>query len=360
MRMTRDNPFSSRTARRKVVRNGVSRIHLSEKGSHSTAHSGILPIAALQAMLTACLGCLLVASTAAALGRAARIDPVLACPKTKTALLREATVLGSIRTDVQTNRVTGARYPVNEIYVDLTPQREGPLGFSELASELLSQDVWSMQTGVFRTPAMAFIYERGWRQNFNAMGFPGPDKEFAELSDFFAPVADGGIDVDLSCGSGLMSRRLVRSGRYERVLALDYSEALLRETSRRFEEEAIESDRLTLVRADAAAAPAHRLPRCAARGRRAALLAAARDEPCRSVASPPTGRPLLRDDVLRERGDVLVAAADGARGDALLQGRGRARSAARAGGLPDRVARGAKGRARVCHHSRGVQGAQCC
>jgi ubiquinone/menaquinone biosynthesis C-methylase UbiE len=156
---------------------------------------------------------------------------------------------------VLTNRVTGARYPVNEIYVDLTPQREGPLGFSELASELLSQDVWSMQTGVFRTPAMAFIYERGWRQNFNAMGFPGPDKEFAELSDFFAPVADGGIVVDLSCGSGLMSRRLVRSGRYERVLALDYSEALLRETSRRFEEEAIESDRLTLVRADAAALP---------------------------------------------------------------------------------------------------------
>jgi len=219
------------------------------------AYPRLVPVQVFTAMLTACLGCLLVASTAAALGRAARIDPVLACPKTKTALLREATVLGSIRTDVLTNRVTGARYPVNEIYVDLTPQREGPLGFSELASELLSQDVWSMQTGVFRTPAMAFIYERGWRQNFNAMGFPGPDKEFAELSDFFAPVADGGIVVDLSCGSGLMSRRLVRSGRYERVLALDYSEALLRETSRRFEEEAIESDRLTLVRADAAALP---------------------------------------------------------------------------------------------------------
>ena len=30
-----------------------------------------------------------------------------------------------------------------------------------------------MQTQFFRTPAMAFLYERGWRQNFNAAGFPG-------------------------------------------------------------------------------------------------------------------------------------------------------------------------------------------
>ena len=43
--------------------------------------------------------------------------------------------------------------------------------------------------------------------------------------------------VDLSCGSGLMSRRLCRSGRYRRVLGLDYSEAMLRETSRRFDAE---------------------------------------------------------------------------------------------------------------------------
>ena len=80
-----------------------------------------------------------------------------------------------------------------------------------------------MQTQFFRTPAMAFLYERGWRQNFNAAGFPGIDKEFAEAAEFFAPCADGGVVVDLSCGSGLMTRRLCRSGRYRRVLGLDYS-----------------------------------------------------------------------------------------------------------------------------------------
>ena len=51
------------------------------------------------------------------------------------------------------------------------------------------------------------------------------------------PGAEGGVVVDLSCGSGLMTRRLCRSGRYRRVLALDYSEAMLRETGRRFDVE---------------------------------------------------------------------------------------------------------------------------
>ena len=109
-----------------------------------------------------------------------------------------------------------------------------------------------MQTQFFRTPAMAFLYERGWRQNFNAAGFPGIDKEFAEAAEFFAPCADGGVVVDLSCGSGLMTRRLCRSGRYRRVLGLDYSEAMLGETSRRFDAEGAPRDALTLVRADAA------------------------------------------------------------------------------------------------------------
>ena len=102
---------------------------------------------------------------------------------------------------------------------------------------------------------MAWYYERGWRQNFEAAGFPGIDKEFAEVSDFFAGAADGGTVVDLSCGSGLMCRRLVKSGRYGRVLALDYSEEMLRQTRSRFDQEAIPTETLTLVRADAAALP---------------------------------------------------------------------------------------------------------
>lgn len=28
-----------------------------------------------------------------------------------------------------------------------------------------------------RSPFVSFVYERGWRQNFNRSGFPGPDEE---------------------------------------------------------------------------------------------------------------------------------------------------------------------------------------
>jgi SAM-dependent methyltransferase len=101
------------------------------------------------------------------------------------------------------------------------------------------------------------LYERGWRQNFQRAGFPGIEQEFAEVQDFFSQVAGNGNGtvVDLSCGSGLMSRRLVNSGSYARVLALDFSEEMLKETNRRFAEESIKKDSFTLVRADAAALP---------------------------------------------------------------------------------------------------------
>ena len=52
-----------------------------------------------------------------------------------------------------------------------------------------------------------------------------------------------------------MTRRLVKSGEYGRVFALDYSEAMLRETARRVAEEKVSTDALTLCRADVAALP---------------------------------------------------------------------------------------------------------
>lgn len=183
----------------------------------------------------------------------ATVDP-LACPLSKTALRFEQSVLGGVRRSRLTSTSTGAQYPITEVYYDLLPSASRAIGVKELQSELL--DAWNsrMQTQFFRTPAMAFLYERGWRQNFNYAGFPGIDKEFEEVTEFFAP-ADGGTVVDLSCGSGLMSRRLCKSGRYARVLGLDYSEAMLRETSRRFDDEKVPRERLTLCRADAGALP---------------------------------------------------------------------------------------------------------
>ena len=41
--------------------------------------------------------------------------------------------------------------------------------------------------------------------------------------------AEGGLLVDVSCGSGLFSRKFAKSGAYSGVIALDFSENMLRQ-----------------------------------------------------------------------------------------------------------------------------------
>jgi len=183
-------------------------------------------------------------------------DDVLACPIDKEPLRAEVSVVGGLSRERRVSSA-GVRYPVNQLYADLLPtagRATATLGLDELRDELT--DAWSnrVQTSLFRSPLTAFLYERGWRDNFKNAGFPGIDVEFEEVSKFFEP-AIGGTVVDMSCGSGLMTRRLVKSGSYGRVLALDYSEAMLTETARRVREEGVPTSALTLCRADVANLP---------------------------------------------------------------------------------------------------------
>ena len=89
-----------------------------------------------------------------------------------------------------------------------------------------------------------------------------------------------------------MARRLVASGRYSRVLGLDYPEAMLRETRQCFDEERIATDALTLVRADAGALPLAS-GTIDALCRRGPPLAAPRAEPQRGRAEFEAGRSLF-------------------------------------------------------------------
>ena len=59
-------------------------------------------------------------------------------------------------------------------------------------------------------------------------GFPGPDEEFRLAQAKLLPFAAGKCVVDASCGSGLFTRRFVKSGDYGCVVALDFSDAMLR------------------------------------------------------------------------------------------------------------------------------------
>lgn len=106
-------------------------------------------------------------------------------------------------------------------FVDMTPNAS--------ATPSLLRNLFTQRTGqsLFQLPIVSSLYERGWRSGFERAGFPGIEKELDFFLDFAAPAT---TVLDISCGSGLMSRRLATSGEFGRVVAADYSEAMLRQT----------------------------------------------------------------------------------------------------------------------------------
>lgn len=130
---------------------------------------------------------------------------------------------------------------------------------------LLSVPLQPPGTSTFQNPLVSFVYERGWRQSFAASGFPGPDEEFGLAQGFLSQGAGlkGDVLLDASCGSGLFSRRFVASGQYGTVVALDFSESMLRQVNEfaqkelgdGFEQPRVGGTSLTLLRADIARLP---------------------------------------------------------------------------------------------------------
>ncbi|XP_020592599.1 uncharacterized methyltransferase At2g41040, chloroplastic isoform X1 [Phalaenopsis equestris] len=111
------------------------------------------------------------------------------------------------------------------------------------------------QTELFRSPLVSFLYERGWRQNFSRSGFPGPDEELKMAQGYFSSVF-GGVLVDVSCGSGLFSRKFAALGTYSAVIALDFSENMLRQCYELIRQDAsLLATNLALMRADVSRLP---------------------------------------------------------------------------------------------------------
>ncbi|CAL9200737.1 unnamed protein product [Musa hybrid cultivar] len=132
-----------------------------------------------------------------------------------------------------------------DVYLDLTIT-SGTTEYSEFKPA---------RTELFRSPLVSFLYERGWRQNFNRSGFPGLDEEFNMAQEYFKPVA-GGLLVDVSCGSGLFSRKFAKSGSFSAVVALDFSENMLRQCYEFIkQDDTLITTNLALVRADVSRLP---------------------------------------------------------------------------------------------------------
>ncbi|XP_068643030.1 uncharacterized methyltransferase At2g41040, chloroplastic isoform X2 [Aristolochia californica] len=136
-------------------------------------------------------------------------------------------------------------YSSKDIYLDLTVTA-GTKEYDEFKPS---------RTELFRSPLVSFLYERGWRQNFRRSGFPGPDEEFKMAQEYFNAVA-GGVLVDVSCGSGLFSRKFAKSEVYSGVIALDFSENMLRQCYDFIkEDESLLNANIALVRADVSRLP---------------------------------------------------------------------------------------------------------
>ncbi|KAE8682742.1 putative Flavin-dependent monooxygenase 1 [Hibiscus syriacus] len=109
-------------------------------------------------------------------------------------------------------------YSSKDVYLDLTVTA-GLRSYTE---------VKPVRTELFRSPLVSFLYERGWRQNFNLSGFPGADEEFRMAQEYFKPAEDDTL-VDVGRGSSLFSRKIAKLGTYSGVIALDFSENMLRQ-----------------------------------------------------------------------------------------------------------------------------------
>ncbi|EEF30941.1 phosphatidylethanolamine n-methyltransferase, putative [Ricinus communis] len=175
-------------------------------------------------------------------------DDVFACPVCYEPLIRKGPPgfnLSAIYRSGFKCKKCNKTYSSKDNYLDLTIT----------ASMKEYTEVKPARTELFRSPLVSFLYERGWRQNFNQSGFPGPDEEFKMAQEYFKP-AEGGILVDVSCGSGLFSRKFATSGTYSKVVALDFSENMLRQCYDFIKQDDNISEKdLALVRADVSRLP---------------------------------------------------------------------------------------------------------
>jgi ubiquinone/menaquinone biosynthesis C-methylase UbiE len=196
-------------------------------------------------------------------GRKQVVDPVLADPATKERLRTSSTGpwiagkrSGKIVLESSTNQYEGSPDTFINLLEPIPPDNKNndvsarlqqqvfrqiaPLIPPPLRSTLLNRvdSTYIPMRDLFTSPSVSFAYERGWRQGFAQAGFPGVDREFLMAQEYFAPaLTNSSIVVDMSCATGLFTRRFAALDKYQRVLGCDYSESMLMEARRRMQAE---------------------------------------------------------------------------------------------------------------------------
>lgn len=78
---------------------------------------------------------------------------------------------------------------------------------------------------LLHTGDIEILYSRCYIANAKHMMF---SLQFELIKNFLTPVLGGNI-IDASCGSGMFSRIFAKSGLFSSIVALDYSENMLKE-----------------------------------------------------------------------------------------------------------------------------------
>jgi len=218
-------------------------------------------------------------------------DPVLADPVTKESLIVEVpgTLFGGIpsqRVKYNLKSSNNTYQGSSDTFLNLLVTNDTP-NDSDTSQPLLNQAVKSFapfippplrsalatagapmgaayvpMRDLFTSPAVSFAYERGWRQGFASAGFPGADTEYQMAKDYFAPAvasSSPNVVVDMSCATGLFTRRFAGADEYDRVIGCDYSESMLTEARRRIRMDSqlsnLKTTQLDLVRCDVGEIP---------------------------------------------------------------------------------------------------------
>lgn len=117
--------------------------------------------------------------------------------------------------------------------VDLVPDAAPSAG--ALSGDVKTSSRPAKKRGPFETEFGAFIYDKGYRQLFRALGYPGADAEaklaLERLNGCAATLAprDGSsrVVLDVSCGPGIITTRIAAGLRgYDTLVASDVSEAM--------------------------------------------------------------------------------------------------------------------------------------
>lgn len=164
---------------------------------------------------------------------------IYACPESLEPLQLITRYYGWVKESFFVDAKHGSRYRVTPFFADFVEKEV--INNQSTGNWMGGRPSFPLAQRFFQNPLVSAVYELGYRQNFENFGFPGIQAEFEEAIAFFdeernattSSTPSSSIVVDLSCGSGFMTRKFCLSNRFKRVIAADLSPTMLLETRRR-------------------------------------------------------------------------------------------------------------------------------